>query len=177
MHTALTYGIERWSAVELLREWFYKLKLPERKKIVPLGANWSHDERFIREFMGGPESYEEIFRSDYRDVQKTALTLNDMYDWHSEAIPFPKVNLAYLCSCLGVEQINKHDATGDAIATAEVYRKLMRLKDNWNPVPIPASEVFDPVIEQFITGLNGAVDKKQYVKLFLARTGRVAGAI
>lgn len=172
MHSALTYGIERWSAVELLREWFYKLKLPVRKKIVPLGANWSHDERFIREFMGGPESYEELFRSDYRDVQKAAGTINDMCDWHSEPIPFPKVNLSYLCSVLGVQQINKHDATGDALATAEVYRRLMRYKDHWNPIAIPTGEIPDPSIDQFLTGLAASVDKKLYAKQFLARTGR-----
>lgn len=167
-----TYGIERWAAVELLREWFHKLNLPLGKKIVPVGANYVHDRDFIREFMGGPESYAELFRDDFRDVQKMALTINDMCDWYSEAIPFPKVQLTYLASVLRVEHINKHDAVGDCLATAEVFRRMMRYKDHWTPIPIPEPEVNMQLIEAFIRGYETTTNKTTYIKQFLSRTGR-----
>lgn len=172
LQNCILYGIERWAAVELLREWFYKLKLPMNKKIVPLGANWLHDYEFLKEFMGGKLCIEEIFRSDYRDVQKLALAINDMHDWFSEPIPFPKTYLEYLSTTLGVAQINKHDATGDALATADCYRRLMHYKDHWNPLPIPIEQVYDESITNFVNGWDKNPDKKLYVKQFLARTGR-----
>ncbi len=175
LNKALTHGFERWASVEMLRHWFYSLKLPERKKIVPLAANYQHDRDFIREWMGGQASYEEIFRNDYRDVQEAARVVNDMCDWASERIPFPKQNLSYLCSTLGVENINKHDASGDALATAEVYRRLMRYKDYWNNVPIPPEQVFDDSIVQLLGHIEKAPDQRHKllaVRNFLARTGR-----
>lgn len=139
LQAAMTDGIERWTAVDFLSDWFKKLKLPEKKKIVPLGCNYSFDRDFLLDFVGGPLSYEEYFRNDYRDVMLTALAINDMCDFHSERIPFPKYGLTYLCSCLGVEHRNRHDAVGDCIATAEVYRRLMRFKDHWR-IPTDAIE-------------------------------------
>ncbi len=122
--------------------------------------------------MGGSESYAEIFRDDFRDVQKMALTVNDMCDWHSEAIPFPKVNLAYLAASLGMEQFKAHDAISDCLATGEIYRRMMRYKDYWTPVPIPESEINPQLIDAFIRDFNAAPDKTGYIKRFLARTGR-----
>ncbi len=167
-----TYGIERWAAVELVLEWFKKLKLPMNKKIVPVGANYVHDRDFIREFMGGPESYAEIFRDDFRDVQKMALTVNDMCDWHSEAVPFPKTFLVYLASCLGIERVKAHDAIGDCLATAEIYRRMMRYKEFWTPVPIPENEIDSRLIDSFIRDFDSAPDRTIFLKRFLGRTGR-----
>lgn len=143
LQAACIEGIERWTAVEFLESWFNDLRLGFRKQIVPLGANYQFDRDFIREFVGGPESYNQFFRSDYRDVQLAALAINDMCDWHSERIPFPKVNLSYLCSQLGMERINAHDAMGDCLATAEVYRRLMRYHNYWNPLAKPVAGTDD----------------------------------
>lgn len=140
LRRAMTEGIERWTAADFLNDWFTSLKLPERKKIIPLGCNYSFDRDFILNFLGGPLSYDQYFRSDYRDVQMTALSINDMCDFHAIRIPFPKVKLSYLCSCLLVEHINKHDALGDCVATAEVYRRLMRYKDYEGSIKVEAAK-------------------------------------
>jgi DNA polymerase III epsilon subunit-like protein len=50
-------------------------------------------------------------------------TISSMVDIE---IPFPKVNLQYLCSQLKVERDRSHEAMQDCVATAEVYRKMLR---------------------------------------------------
>lgn len=131
------HGMEHWAAVDYFRSWFYdKLKLPVGKKITPLGCNFeAYDRPMLVEFFGGVASYEEFFRSDVRDVQRTALALNDFADWNSIRIPFPKVDLSYLCSCLNIENRNRHNALSDAVATAEVYRRMMDMANNYAPAP------------------------------------------
>lgn len=131
---AINNGIEAWTCVDRFGEWFHRLGLPPNKKIVPLGCNFNFDMLMLHSFFGGPESYDEYFRSDFRDVQKAALYINDVADFLSERIPFPKTKLSYLCSCLGVEKPNLHDAMGDCLATIEVYRKLMRYRDFYKPI-------------------------------------------
>ncbi len=124
-------GMAPETAEERLREWFYKLHLPPKKKIVPLGHNYANFDRlFIMDWLGGSLSYDEFFRNDSRDTLHAALFLNDLADWHSERIPFPKWNLPYLCAQLGIEHPNAHDAVADCLATIEVYRRLMRYRDH-----------------------------------------------
>lgn len=133
---ASLHGMERWPATDYFRKWFEGLRLPPGRLIVPLGCNYeAFDLPFLVEFFGGIESYREFFRSDVRDVQRAATMLNDMADWRSVRVPFPKVNLAYLCSCLDIENEQKHDAVYDARASAEVYRKMMRLSDTYVDKP------------------------------------------
>jgi DNA polymerase III epsilon subunit-like protein len=125
---AINNGMEPDTAEERLREWFAKLNLPFKKGIVPLGSNYAFDRDFIMDWLGGPLSYQEFFRNDYRDTMLTALMLNDMAAWAEDTIPFPKTGLAYLCNLLGVEHPNAHDAVGDCLATIEAYRRLMKYR-------------------------------------------------
>lgn len=122
-------GIDPAASEERFAEWFASLNLPAGKKIVPLGCNYAFDRGFIQDWLGGPQNYEYYFRSDVRDVQLVAAFINDMADWRSDAIPFPKVKLTYLCHCLGVEHTHTHDAVFDALAAAECYRRLLRAGD------------------------------------------------
>lgn len=120
-------GMDPWTAVDRFEEWFQKLHLPPRKKIVPVGSNFSFDQAFLTEWLGGPLNYENYLRSDYRDTHLTALYINDSCDRVNAKIPFPKTNLQYLCACLGLEHPNAHDAIADAFMAAKVYKKLL----NW----------------------------------------------
>lgn len=115
-----------WDVVaELLETWKEKLNLPEGKKIIPLGHNYrAHDEKWMRWTLGDL-TYEFIFDFHCRDTMEVGLFLNDMADWLKEPIPFPKLDLSYMCSCLRVENIRRHRALGDALATAELYRRIV----------------------------------------------------
>jgi len=65
---ALNYGLDPWTAIERLDEWFKKLNLPLRKGIVPLGHNYcAFDQLFMIDWLG-KANYESMFRSDVRDL-------------------------------------------------------------------------------------------------------------
>ena len=145
---ALTSGMERWAAVAYFENWFHNiLKLGPNKAIVPLGCNYeSFDYPFLVDFFGGIECYREFFRGDVRDVQRMALAINDVAEWKSERIPFPKVNLGYLCSCLDIKNERRHDAIYDARATAEAYRRMLNLAQFYLEVP---SSDFEKLMDHF----------------------------
>jgi DNA polymerase III epsilon subunit-like protein len=124
----LARALDKYRAADLFDKWVAKLELPYRKRIVPLGCNWPFDREFIKDWLGD-ECYSQYFDARHRDVQTAALYLNDKYDFHCEPYPFPKVNLSYLASQLRVKYERKHDALFDCLATAEVYRRMLRNAD------------------------------------------------
>lgn len=121
---AVNTGLDPMSAADLFGEWFNKLKLAPGKRICPLAQNWSFDREFIVDWLGY-ENFNFHFDARYRDTMAAALYLNDRADAHVEQIPFPKVNLRYMTTTLGIDHQRAHDALGDCLATAEVYRQLV----------------------------------------------------
>jgi DNA polymerase III epsilon subunit-like protein len=117
-------GIDKFKALDMFDEWWDKLNLPVYKKIAPLGQNWPFDAAFLKQWMGN-ESFNQYFHYHFRDTCSTALFLNDYAAFHAEAVPFPKVNLKYLCSQLKIENLRAHSAVSDCVATAEVYRQMV----------------------------------------------------
>lgn len=122
-------GFDSGKTHDLLLEWVEKLGLPynkygNRKKIIPLGHNYQFDRAFIVDWLG-PATYENVFEWQFRDTMRTALYLNDRACSHGERIPYPKVDLQYLASCLKVETTGSHDALSDCLTTAKVYKKLV----------------------------------------------------
>jgi DNA polymerase III epsilon subunit-like protein len=117
-------GVDPWFAADLFDEWFQKLNLGFRKMISPLAQNWVFDRGFVADWMGN-ESFNQYVDARYRDTMVAALYLNDAADFAVEQTPFPKVNLAYLCSQLKIEHDKAHDALADCVVTAEIYRKMV----------------------------------------------------
>lgn len=118
-------GLEPWAAVDLFEEWFKNINLPVYKKIQPLAHNWPFDREFVREWVGGPKNYEHFFSPRYRDTLPVSLFMNDRADLHGYRIPNPKNNLGYLCGIYDIKNKNVHDALGDCLATAELYKALL----------------------------------------------------
>lgn len=114
-----------WKASEYFEEWFQKLGLPFQKRLAPLAQNWPFDRSFIIDWLG-ETSFSDFFDGRFRDTMTAALYLNDRADFRSEKIPYPKVNLTYLCSQLGVNNDRAHDALQDCLATAECYRRMLQ---------------------------------------------------
>lgn len=125
---ALERGTDKFEAADYIVEWFERLGLPEQKRMVPLAQNWAGiDKQFIAEWLG-PLTFDQLFHFHYRDTMTSALYLNDRADAHNEKIPFPKVNLQYLCSQLKIERDGRaHRAMDDAMITATVYGKLLHM--------------------------------------------------
>ena len=120
----LQVGFDKEKAADLLIEWFENLKLPVNKRLAPLGQNYPFDQKFIEAWLGNL-NYNYIFDYHIRDTASVALFLNDRAAFHAERIPFPKVNLAYLCSQLKLKNPAPHTALGDCQATMMVYRQLV----------------------------------------------------
>lgn len=128
LEQVMQHGMEAWAAVDRFEEWFDKLRLPERKQIIPLGMNYlSFDYPFIVDWLGGYLNYRHYFRSDVRDVMLTALHHNDRAEWRSESVPYSKTNLQWLCTQFGILRERSHTALEDAMATAECYRRLLKV--------------------------------------------------
>ncbi len=122
-------GIDKEKARDLLIDWVKKLKLPSTtygtmKKIIPLGQNYSFDLSFIKAWLGVDE-YNDIFDYHYRDTMVAALYLNDRAGMHAEKVPYSKVSLRYLASTMKIPYDRGHDALGDCLITAQVYKRLV----------------------------------------------------
>jgi len=122
-------GFDHMKASDMLEDWVNKINLPytkygTRKRLVPLGQNYTFDRSFIMNWLG-LSLYEELFDVRYRDTMTAALFLNDRSSFVSEPVPFPKVNLAYLANQLNVPHEHAHDALQDCLVVAQVYRKML----------------------------------------------------
>lgn len=124
-------GFPPETAADLLVEWVQKLSLVYDKygsnlcRILPLGHNYSKDQIFIEKWLG-KELYEDYFDPRYRDTMISALHMNDRSSFQAAKAPYPKTNLQYICSQLGIVTDKAHTAMSDALATAEAYRFMCR---------------------------------------------------
>lgn len=121
----MSRAIEPWRAVDLFEEWFKRLNLPERKRIVPLATNYLFDKPFIEDWLGGPKNYDAFFHPHFRDTMVIGAYFADRADQHSVRIPFPKLGLGEMASNLNIKNLKAHDALQDCFTTAELYRKVL----------------------------------------------------
>lgn len=122
---ALDEGIDQCRAAELCLEWFEKLKLLPKKRIIPLAHNWPFDRDFVRKWLTN-DAFNYIFDPRFRDTLSIAGYFNDLSEEHSEnTVPFPKLKLPVLCARYNVNRGTSHNALDDAVATAEVYRSMI----------------------------------------------------
>jgi len=122
-------GHDKEKAKDLLATWIQKLGLSTTKwgtskRIIPLGQNYPFDKGFIQAWLG-IEEYDQIFDHRHRDTMTVGLYLNDRAGMHGESVPFPKVNLKYLCSQLKISHEHGHDSLQDCIVTAKAYRQMV----------------------------------------------------
>lgn len=122
-------GLDPDVAADLFDDWFDKLRLPEGKRISPLGHNWAFDRNFVADWMG-QANFDYRIDGRYRDTMSTALYINDCADHNAQGVPFPKISLKYCASVCGIEWDagRAHDAVYDCLKTAEVYRKMLTMK-------------------------------------------------
>lgn len=130
LDTVNRYGLEGAAAVEKFEQWYDSLKLPYKKygsiqnKVIPLGHNYSFDKGFLQAWLG-PENYDHYFHYHFRDSMISGLMRNDEAARKCEPVPFTRVGLGPMCRKLNVSNPDAHNALSDAVACAEVYRKLL----------------------------------------------------
>jgi len=124
--TLMLEGLDPWQAVTLFEDWFARLKLMPGKRIMLLGHNLSIDADFMKDWLGY-RSFSYMFDSRIRDTMVLATALNDRADLCAEEFPFNKVTLQWLCKKLEVPRERRHRALEDAVATAQCWKKMMRM--------------------------------------------------
>jgi DNA polymerase III epsilon subunit-like protein len=112
---------------ECLDDWFRGLNLPMYKKMIYLTQNAPFDIPYMKEWLG-IAGFEKYFHRRGRDTMFYALGKNDEAAWKNRPIPFKYVGLKNLAEVLGVPLDNHHDALADCLATARVYRELLRME-------------------------------------------------
>jgi len=118
-------GLPADTVKDMFHEWFKTLNLPLNKKLTPLAQNWSFENKFYEDFFGFEGMYQ--YFSLPRDTLRVAVFANDRACFRCEPLPFPEsCKLPELCRRLGVPFENHHNALADSIATAAVYKELMR---------------------------------------------------
>lgn len=122
---AQVVGLDAYLGGDLLEEWFKKLDLPQNKKIIPLSYDWPAKRAFMIDWLG-QRNFEGIFDYRYRDILSTTLFCNDRAEFVSTQIPYPKVDIGYLCSQSKVERTVANDAVADCVVIAEVYRLAIK---------------------------------------------------
>lgn len=118
-------GIDPYEASELFVRYFESLHLAPRKRIMPIAQNWPFDRGFIIEWLG-MLTFDYIFDPRFRDTLSASLFMNDFAEYRGDPYPFQKNNLQYICLSLGVTRERKHTALDDCIATAEIYKRMVR---------------------------------------------------
>lgn len=117
-------GLDPFAAVELFIKWFEDLNLGEGKRILPLGHNYDFDKGFLKAWLG-PKNYDYMFHYEVRDSKQAVAFLTDKQWWKADELQFSKTSLTYVAGQLGIPTDRSHDALGDAITTAEVWRRLL----------------------------------------------------
>jgi DNA polymerase III epsilon subunit-like protein len=115
----------RWQVADCFDVWWEGLGLGRDKKLVYLTQNAPFDIPFTKHWLG-TLGFDKYFHRRGRDTMFSALYLNDQAAWKNRPIPFPRVGLKGLCKTLGIPLDNHHDALADCIATAKVYKELLR---------------------------------------------------
>jgi len=110
---------------DMFHEWFKDLNLPLNKRLTPLAQNWSMEKSFYEDFFGIEAMWQ--YFSLPRDTLRVAIFANDRACFRCESLPFPEnCKLPELCKRLGVSFVDHHNALADSIATAAVYKELLR---------------------------------------------------
>jgi DNA polymerase III epsilon subunit-like protein len=110
--------------VDLLQEWFDELDLPVDKRLIPLAHRWTFENSFLTAWLG-TAGLEHFFHIHPRDAMILALAFKDKCGLLGLPMPFESVSLTNLCRVYGITNTKPHDALADAIAEAELYRKLL----------------------------------------------------
>jgi DNA polymerase III epsilon subunit-like protein len=116
-------AVSQSRCADMFDEWFQRLELPFRKSLVPLAHNWAFEAGFLKAWLG-LESFGQFFHPHPRDSMMLGIALNDRAMFQCEPLPFSSVGLKSMCETLKIAHPNAHDALGDALSEAKLYKAL-----------------------------------------------------
>ena len=118
---------EKDMVANTLEEWFRDRDFPMDKRMIPLTHNGLYDIPFIKDWLG-EALYYRFFTFVGRDTMEAANYMNDQAAFKARPVPFSSVGLKSLCNNFGIILDGHHDALSDALATARVYKELLRFE-------------------------------------------------
>jgi DNA polymerase III epsilon subunit-like protein len=124
-HKMAAECITQERAADMLNEWFNNMQLPFGKRLIPLAHNWGFERGMMTHWLG-IDRLDEIFHPFPRDTMLFANMINDVYSWQGMEIPFHTVTLKAMCKRFEIPLENAHDALADCVATAALYREMIR---------------------------------------------------
>ncbi len=117
-------AISQSRAADMFDEWFQSLHLPFMKSLIPLAHNWVFEAGFLKAWLG-LECFGQFFHPHPRDSMIYGCSINDKACMLGDDPPFPTLSLTAMCKRLGIASTNSHDALGDALDAAKLYKALL----------------------------------------------------
>lgn len=117
-------GFDKYEAAEMFDAWFRKLKLPERKRIMPLAHDWASQRDYIKEWLQ-PTDFALKIDHRYRDTMVIGSFLNDYNDRRNEQCPFPKVKLTYMAAMTKIDYVRPNNVVEECDIIIKLYRALV----------------------------------------------------
>lgn len=110
---------------DIFFEWAAGLNLPLGKKMLPICHNAIFDVPMTQLWLGH-EAYGANFGKGARCTMGMAMAENDSAAWKARPIPFSSTGLKALCKKFAIKLEGHHDALIDVLATAKLYKELLR---------------------------------------------------
>ncbi len=128
MEWLVAYGTPRAQACEDLLDWFAKLELPFRRRLIPIAHNWPFESMMLTKLLGVTVK-EELFSSVARDTMLMALHIQDRAAAQGRDVPFGKVSLGAMTEYFKIVNEKPHDAYYDCVAEIELYKALLHYEE------------------------------------------------
>lgn len=120
-------GFNNMKVADLFVDWFERMSLNIRKKIIPISHNYASKLPIIRDWLGHT-AYNDIFDEDYRDTLVATHYLNDRESSRAEVPPFSKQGLRWIAKRFNIPIIEAGGSCmTDCKTIAEVYGHLLRM--------------------------------------------------
>jgi DNA polymerase III alpha subunit (gram-positive type) len=129
-------GISQDRAIDSFLNWFERLHLKPKKRIIPIGHNLAFDMPFIKAWLG-PESFDLVFDPRWRDTMGVSLFWNDVDAYRQDRCTFKDAKLSSVCTSMRVENMMAHNAFDDALATARCYGRMVKQFNLTAKIPEP----------------------------------------
>lgn len=125
-HEVLRHGLTPTKAGDLFVEWFEKLKLPPKGRLIPIAHNWPFDREFIKDWIGD-KTFEYIFAHSYIDTFPLCKFIEGTKLSRGEKSPFGiSMRLGDLSRDMGYSPERSHNALDDCITTANFIKLLTK---------------------------------------------------
>lgn len=123
----LMQGPSKDLGLDLLEDWFEKMKLRKKKRIIPLVYNWPLVREKLIQWMGY-QHFLDIFAEDFRDILSAAHILNDRAGVRRQDVMFSKQTMRWIMTAVKIPVAEQGgSALGDCRDLGTCYKRLIQM--------------------------------------------------